>query len=386
MHRLALIGVSHRRGGATALESWQEWFGARPEPSLREAGLSEFVPLVTCNRFDVLTAVPDGVSAEEVRARLTPPYAPRRPYLFVGEAALEQLTRITASLDSVNPGEDQIHRQVREAYRRARAQGTAGKITGPAFETALRIARRVRHEVPLAPVNTSLFSLAVPLLREELRPGDTVILLGAGEMAAWAAQGLGSLKGLDIRIVNRGRERGQELAGKTTGASFTPLEEFLNDPPVHARALVAATSAAGLIGEEFLGRLPELRVIVDLGMPRNVARAGRSGLLHLDVDDLAVFGNRRREELSQRIAQAQALLHELLDEALGEWAERELAPSITKLRELYYRTVAESLPEEEARRIAHRFAHVPIKGLRAVAREHGLAAAQTYLNETGLLE
>ena len=34
--------------------------------------------------------------------------------------------------------------------------------------------------------------------------------------------------------------------------------------------------------------------------------------------------------------------------------------------------------------VANRLAHVPVKGLRAVARDHGFAAAQTFLAETGL--
>jgi glutamyl-tRNA reductase len=43
------------------------------------------------------------------------------------------------------------------------------------------------------------------------------------------------------------------------------------------------------------------------------------------------------------------------------------------------------LPEDAASELAHKFAHIPIKGLRAVARNHGLDAARTFLKEVGLL-
>jgi hypothetical protein len=69
---------------------------------------------------------------------------------------------------------------------------------------------------------------------------------------------------------------------------------------------------------------------------------------------------------------------------MGAWAERILAPSIRALQGWFEATLADALPADEARRLARRVAHVPVKGLRAIARDHGLAAARTFLAETGL--
>lgn len=383
MERLALIGVSHRRGGASALEAYQEAFAADGGERLRALGLREFVPIVTCNRWDLAVVVPDGLELPSLRRRLTLDER-QRPYAFVGDGALEQLTRIAASLDSLNPGEDQIMRQVRAAYAEARAAGATGPTTAFAFETALRAAKRVRREVALAPVHTSLFSLARPELEPLLGPGTRAAVLGAGEMGSLAARSLAELEGVELVVVNRTAERAEAVAAPLNARAMS-LGAFLADPP-DLHTLVAATPVRHLADAVLLGRLPSLRLAVDLGIPRNVdpGAAQRRGIRVLDVDGLQEAGRARRAELRGKLAEAERIVRDELDEAVQAWTERQLGPSIRRLRELYLETIGDALPPEDARRLAHKFAHVPIKGLRAVAREHGLDAARTFLLEAGL--
>jgi hypothetical protein len=107
----------------------------------------------------------------------------------------------------------------------------------------------------------------------------------------------------------------------------------------------------------------------------------------LDIDSLQDAGRLRRETLNGRLAEAEALMQRELDRALENWAERQLGPSIKRLRQQYLETVRHTLPHvspEDAERLAHRFAHVPVQGLRAVARTYGFEAAQAFLNEAEL--
>ncbi len=386
MERLALIGVSHRRGGASALEAWQGAFGENQHATLASRGFSEYVLVETCNRWDLVLHLPPKMTIDEARGRLTPDGQQNRPYAYRAEGALEQLTRIAASLDSLNPGEDQIMAQVREAYAHARSRNTTGPVTSFTFETALRIAKKVRREISLAPINTSLFSLAKPALERRLTPGRGVAVLGAGGMGTLAAKSLSSLAGVTLTIVNRNPERARQLA-KHLNANHLSLAEFLENP-VDVTALVCTTPVKNLVGDRVIRQLPSLEVVVDLGIPRNLDPAAVDGspIRILDVDSLQSAGRQRREALVGKLAQAEEIVHQELDTALAEWAERQLGPSIKRLREWYLETIGEVLPPNEAARLAHKFAHVPIKGLRAVAREHGLEAAKTFLDETGLSE
>lgn len=382
MERLALIGVSHRRGGAEALERWHARFP--DEAALAALGIERGVVLATCNRWELVTHLHEGMPLDRARRLLVPEGASRLPYAYVRDGALEQLTRVAAGLDSLNPGEDQIMRQVRSAYLAARDGGHTDAVLSFAFERALRAAKRVRREVALAPIRTSLFSLARPELEAILRPGDAACVLGAGEMGELAARALNEM-GARVTIANRDPERARAV-GEALGVAWAPLDELTADPPPFA-ALVSATPVRNLVDGGLLASTRPL-LVVDLGVPRNVdARAAASlGVRVLDTDGLKAAGEARRAELAEKLGDAERLVLAELDAAVDEWAERQLGPSIRLLRQRFLDTIGDALPEDEARRMAHRFAHVPIKGLRAIAREHGVDVARTFLAETGLVE
>jgi glutamyl-tRNA reductase len=372
--RLALIGVSHRRGGAELIERYQTAFPLEALP------FRSSVLLSTCNRWDVVGMLPEQMSLSEARDRLS---LDIRPYAYSGEAALEQLSRIAASLDSLNPGEDQIMNQVREAFAESKADATLAF----AFQSALRIAKKVRAEIDLAPMDTSLFSLARPRLEQLLPGGGNVAVLGLGKMGTLAAKSVASL-GNCVYIVNRSRDRLDEflkLTPNTPNLIPVSLESFLNNPP-QLDALVCATPIKYLVDDVLLAKLPALKLIIDLGIPRNTDAdvASCLGIEVLDVDSLQVLGQQRRTVIADKLAQAERLVQTEVELAMTEWTEKQLGPSIKKLRDLYMKTIAEVLPSEEAEKLAHKFAHVPVKGLRAIAREYGFDAAKLFLSEAGL--
>ena len=383
MERLALIGVSGRRGGALALEAWTATLAGILEREL-PLGVLELVSLQTCNRSELILALEDGSNLEQIRKQLTGTEA--RGYAFLGDAALEHLCRVAASLDSLNPGEDQIMNQVRVAFETARKSGRVGSITSFAFNTALRAAKRVRREVPLAPANTSLFSLARPEL-EKLPQKSRVAILGAGEMAALVARSLADSE-FEILIVNRNLERAQTLAS-SVDAKALDLSAFLSGL-VQVGAIVCATPAEHIINKTFLETQLNLQILVDLGLPRNVnpndARALKIQLI--DLSQLQKLGDARRKKLQTHLATAEMIVAEELEMALGEFAERSLGSAITQLRDVYRqtieRTVGNLLSPEDVTRLAHRFAHIPVKGLRGLARHHGLEMAYSFLDEAGL--
>lgn len=376
--RLALIGVSQARGGVDALAALQARFpDAR---TVRDLGFDEAVTVATCNRFEAVVALPEGGDCRQARHVLGLGDDPGAGYAFRGEGALEHLARVAASLESVNPGEDQVMRQVRGAYGAAQVTGCAGPLTTFAFESALRVAKSVRREVKLAPLNTSLFSLALPLIEPVLSTGSAVAVVGAGEMGSSAARALArSELAPRLFVVNRDPQRGRAVAERH-GANWLHLDDCLAGS-VSFDAVVCATPRAALLDATALDCLAGLKVVVDLGVPRNVdERAARSrGVQVVGHEELRAAGQHRRERIAERLAEAEAVLLRELDSALDAWTDRQIAPTIRRLRDLYRDTIGDALPEDEAAAMAHRFAHVPVKGLRALARRYGVEAATTFL-------
>ncbi len=383
MERLALIGVSGRRGGADALTAWTETLTRvleRPLP----VGVLELVSLQTCNRCELILALEDTANLENIRQQIAG--LETRGYAFLGDAALEHLCRVAASLDSLNPGEDQIMNQVRVAFETARKAGRVGSTTSFAFNTALRIAKRVRREVALAPANTSLFSLARTDL-EKLQKNARVAILGAGEMGALVARSLAD-SGFEIFVVNRNLERAENLA-VSVNARAMALQDFLQGS-TQVNAIICATPVENIIGTAFLETQQNLEILVDLGLPRNVnptdARASKIQLI--DLTQLQKLGDARRKKMQVLLADAEMIVAQELELALGEYAERSLGAAISQLRDVYRqtieRTVGDLLAPEDVMRLAHRFAHIPVKGLRGLARVHGVEMAYSFLDEAGL--
>jgi glutamyl-tRNA reductase len=385
---LTLIGVSHRRGGADALETYAHAYAAHPVAERLEAvGVRSWFALDTCNRLDVVMVRPDGLPLARLRAALTAADAPRRPYVYAGEAALEQLARVAASLDALNPGEDQVMRQVRDAAQAARADRRVDAELSFAVDAALRIAKSVRREVALAPRDASLFSLARADVEGALARtagAPRAVVVGAGEMGELAARSIAAIPGVRLTIVNRDVARARRLAAEHGARAWALADAPAQD--LDAEVLVAATRGGRLVDAPWLTRMPSLRLAVDLGVPRTIdaAAARARGIRVLDVDTLQAAGAVRRQALEERLAQAERVLHEGVAAEMRAWAERSLAPSIRAMHAWFEATLDGVLPPDDARRLAKRLAFVPVKGLRAVARDHGVAAARTFLAETGL--
>lgn len=369
------------RGGAEALEHWQQNFNS---DVIKEKNLTEYVSIATCNRWDLTMVLPEEASLASICKEFQPIGSSFQPYTYVGDDALRHITRVASSLDSLNPGEDQIMSQVRQAYRDAKDSGTLGNTTAFAFETAMRIAKKVRREVGISPMETSLFSLACPILREKLDDGATIAVLGAGKMGALAVKSLSDF-GYKVIVVNRSIERAEELA-RPFDFPVVQLDDFMNNSQFvqNVQSMVCATPVKDLIRLDFVKQFPDLRVIVDLGIPRNVDVAVKSELELLNVDTLQKAGQARREELKDKLEQADIVIQQELQEALALWSEKLLGPSIRQMREDYKKTLLEVLPEAEVNKVLGRLLHGPIKGIRAVAREHGYEAAKQYFDEINL--
>ncbi len=382
MKRLVLVGISHKKSTSLELESYQTIYNL-DNLQKKLVGIKEWVLISTCNRWDLVAVLPDNLTAESFRASLKLKNNPKQLYAYSGDAALEQLIRITASLDSLNPGEDQIMKQVRQAFAEAGRRKTVAKKLSFVFQTAFAIAKKIRREVELAPLNSSLFSLARPEIESFAIEPKKATVVGAGEMGSLAAKSLAALKNIDLTIVNRSFAKAHSLAAKVD-AKARSLDDFL-EKPNETDILVLATAHKSLIKNDNLAQMNNPAIIVDLGIPKNLDPNVKYDGLLLDVDSLKAAGQKRRQKLYAKLAKAEIIIQEELINALDDWAEKELGPIISDLRNLYTETISDSLEPDDARRLAHKFAHIPTKGLRALAREYGLDAAKVFLSASGLV-
>jgi len=278
---LVLVGLSHKNSPIGVRETLAVLPPAKVFERLRQEGVSEAVLLSTCNRFELYVSFNGGPSRPpswvlNLLEKISGTSLSQHAYQRAGSSAVEHLFSVAAGLESLVVGETEILGQVKDAYEAAKAAGMTGKHSNVLFQRALYVGKKVRNDTAIAVGQTSVASVAVQLAETIFGrlSSNSVLVLGAGNMAELTARHLLSQKVSKLLIANRTWERAAGLAGKLK-ATALPWEEFPkalsevdivigstgSDKPVLTKAMLAATAEA---------RAGRSLFIIDIAMPRDV--------------------------------------------------------------------------------------------------------------------
>lgn len=292
--------------------------------------VQESAVLSTCNRFELYLVTTSPDAAYEaflggVRGQ-TGLQVPETAFSrLAGVAAVRHLFRVAAGLESVVVGEPQVLTQVRAAGIEARRKGDARGILSPLFDRAVRVGLKVRASFDIGSGEASLSDLAVDAI-DDLRPVvHDVMLVGSGKMVQLAAR---RLKGRARRIyvASKRRTAPEGLEGSTL-VRYSDIRSTASKCDV----LISATTAARpLLGKDDLkGR--RRRLVVDLGMPRNVSASVRDlpNVRLIDLDDLAKMAHPSRQAGS--LGEAEAATSREASEFYGWLVQTRLSSTLADL-------------------------------------------------------
>jgi glutamyl-tRNA reductase len=406
-HETASLGVRERLSFSRAQMP-------RAYAALRSAfPQSEWVLLSTCNRVEVYTAQEDTDAAPSPQdvakffaefhhlpvAEFFDDLLERR-----GPDVVRHLFEVASSLDSMVLGEPQIVAQVKEAYVLAQDHAASGPLTNALFQRALNVAKRVRSETSLAAGRVSIASVAVGGFARRIfdRFDDkTVLVIGAGEMAAESLRYLRDEGARKVLVTNRTRDKAEEMAAEF-GGLVRPFEE-LDAALAEADVIVSTTGAVPpLVDRERFRRVRAKSgtkpvFILDLGVPRDFDPA----VSELDddvflfcIDDLQAECAKNRAARAQEVAGALKIVEEETGKFMTEVYHRAMGPIIRRLREHHHGLVDEELSRLFARlphlekdradiersfeQLVNKLLHPPLEVLRDEARAgtpHGLMNA-----------
>lgn len=325
---LLCLTASHRTHDFAALEQLTGGTGrALVQTLLAGEGIAGGIVLSTCNRFEVyLDAAPSALDAvRRLRGSLV---------LLRGEEAARHLFAVTAGLESVVVGEPEIAGQVRRALNHAESTGVASPALQRVFSDALATRRAVRDSTGLGAARPSLIRLALDLASHRISdwPGTRVLLVGTGRYASACLEALRD-RGVQAITVWSPSGRGQEfcarhglpaVSGHSVAAAAsladvivccTTSPELVVGPELFTGACPVTAHAAAQCPVGHPESARRRRVVIDLGLPRNVDPlvgevAGIELLdleaikLHAPLHHLAVAGD--AEALVRRAASAHA--------------------------------------------------------------------------------
>jgi len=396
---ICLLGQNHRSAPIELREKLA--FSAEKERRLAEIVRadslhSEAAVLSTCNRVELYAV---SKQPEHSRRRLMEYFEavhgvrmePLQETLYFHQDhdAVRHLFQVASGLDSMVLGEGQVLAQVKDAHTHARGSELMHEILSRAFTDAVHCGKRVRSDTRLGEGAVSVAYAAVSLARKIF--GDlsqqTVLLLGAGDTGRRVARHLQLFGVRDLRVSNRSRERGEQLA-KDLNATLVPWDRMVEQLP-QVSILVGATAA-----EEPVLRTIDLRealrrggkrnlFCIDLAVPRDIepSAAKIPGVFLYNVDDLQGLVLEGEDLRRVEAEKAERIVDEEVLSFLSWYRGRAIAPALKNLRnkmesirEDELAAVRGSLDAQayaEVERVTHRllqkFLHAPTVGLKRMA-------------------
>jgi glutamyl-tRNA reductase len=422
--KLQMIGCSHHQS-SVALRERLAFSPAQVGEALRQLRVRypqvEAVLLSTCNRVEIYTAAeqPEAGPSHEQIAQFMADFHQLPMYeifndLFerTGEDAVRHLFTVAASIDSMVVGEPQILAQVKQAYELAKDHQSTGPLTHGIFQAAVRVAKRVASETTLGQRRVSIPSVAVGDFARgifERFDDKRTLVIGAGDMAEETLRYLQGEGAHDVTVVNRSRQRADELAQRWQGRS----EAWERLPQLLSQAdLVVSTTGASepvvtlaVYKQIEAARFQRPLFVLDLAIPRDFdpAIGDRLGVYLYSIDDLEAACQRNRRERDRELPAAIHIVEQETARFMTELHHRSTAPIIKRLREGWQqpkddelKRLFNKLPEldERARgeigqsfeRLINKLLHPPLESLRSEAEKgppHGLLDALKRLFQIG---
>ncbi|MBD2451273.1 glutamyl-tRNA reductase [Nostoc sp. FACHB-152] len=358
---IAVVGLSHKTAPVEIREKL-----SIPEPQTESAianltsypHIDEVAILSTCNRLEIyIVASETDQGIREVTQFLSEhsklPVASLRQHLFVllHEDAVMHIMRVSAGLDSLVLGEGQILAQVKNTHKLGQQYNGIKTILNRLFKQAITAGKRVRTETSIGTGAVSISSAAVELAQIKVAnlAACRVAILGAGKMSRLLVQHLISKGAGQISIVNRSRERAQELAQMFCEQPIrTHLLSEMMTVIAESDLVFTSTSAT----EPILDRA-KLEVVLepgrpvmlfDISVPRNVHSDVNelANVQAFNVDDLKAVVAQNYESRRKMAQEAEKLLEEEVQAFDVWWRSLETVSTISCLR-----NKIESIREQE---------------------------------------
>ncbi|PYL98542.1 MAG: glutamyl-tRNA reductase, partial [Verrucomicrobia bacterium] len=243
--------------------------------------------------------------------------------------AARHLFRVTAGLESMVLGETEITGQIKTAYEIARNAGLTGRVLNRLFQRAFQATKEIRTRTGIGRGTVSIKSTAVELLGKTDLSQQSIMVLGAGEMAENCVRLLLKKGAQSIFISNRSFDRALDLATRCGGEAvcFGYCLFEMRDVDV---VIAATSSAETLLSCDDIENLMKARrnralLLIDLSVPRNIdpAASQLENVTIYNIDDLEALARQgaqaRERELAtcHRIIEAQvaALIKKLESES-----------------------------------------------------------------------
>ncbi|MEH1885953.1 glutamyl-tRNA reductase [Nostoc sp.] len=383
---IAVVGLSHKTAPVEVREKL-----SIPEPQIESAiaqlasypHIDEVAILSTCNRLEIYIVTSEADQGiREITQFLAEysklPVISLRQHLFMllHDDAVMHVMRVAGGLDSLVLGEGQILAQVKTTHKLGQQYNGIKTILNRLFKQALTAGKRVRTETSIGTGAVSISSAAVELAQIKVAnlAACRVVILGAGKMSRLLVQHLLSKGAVQISIVNRSRDRAQELAKlfPQQQIQIHPLSEMMTVIADSDLVFTSTSATEPILDRAKLEMVLEVQrslMLFDISVPRNV-HADVNELENVqafNVDDLKAVVAQNYESRRKIAQEAEKLLEEEVEAFDIWWRSLETVTTISCLRNKV-ETIREQELEKALSRLGSEFAEKHQEVIEALTR------------------
>jgi glutamyl-tRNA reductase len=343
----------------------------------RADDIKEGFVLATCNRTEIYVVSKEKESGTEFVPKLLSQFSTldlekieEYLYTYVNLEAVTHLYQVTAGLDSMILGEEQILGQVKDTFALARKLETIGTILHHLFTEALKVGKRARSETSINDNAASVSYAAVELANKIFGSLDqeSVLVLGAGKMSELTLKSLVDHGVNEVIVANRTFSKAIDLAKQFNGQAieWKEVKDWLNKVDI----VISSTGAPHYIicYEQVKSILSERQnkplFFIDIAVPRDIEPKIHelNNVYAYNIDDLesVVEANLRKRE--RAITSVNEIIKEEVKE-FNRWRNsRNVVPIIKSLRKQ-----AEEIRQEELERALARLDDIDEKEKNIIA-------------------
>ena len=294
---------------------------------LEKIEVRQCVVLSTCNRSEIFFFFQSHkITMQQIRQcyEAVFPGVPIRNYMkeMQGEEAMAYLFRVTAGLESLVLGEDQILGQVVEAMDFARTMGHSGKELERIVRDAVTCAKQIKTEYRISEKPLSVSYVGIQMLQKYSGiEGKKVLVIGSGKTAALALAYLVDGGAASILLCSRNTEHARELLAVYPQLTVIEYKDRYQEM-AHCEIVVSATASPHLVVKKEEWSRPDNgeMIFLDLATPRDVdARlAEEEGVRVIDMDTLQQIAEKNQKERERLASLCQSLIQQKTEETM-EW-------------------------------------------------------------------
>lgn len=339
--QFGILGINHKKAGLSIRDRTSFTDSRKLEffQKAAQTGVDQCMVLSTCNRSEVCFFY----SQEQEYQRIQEIYQELFADINLGEylvklsgtEALSYLFRITAGLESLVQGEDQILGQVKEALDYSRTMGYCGKELNKVVRDAVTCAKKIQTELKISQKPLSVSYVAVKELEKVCGvSGKQVLIIGSGNTAVLALKYISELQAAEITVCSRNYTHTKQLLEQFPQISIISYE-LRYDAMKNSDIVISATASPHLVvrSNAFFPVHPV--VFLDLAAPRDIDPAFKNNPLvrFIDLDTLQEIIRDNRKQREELAFQSRKLIEEKLRETTDWLLQSRMDDTIASLQQ-----------------------------------------------------